>query len=67
MSKTTFATVANVTNRKTVIMYGVYDNRQRLLSLTQDQIRLMEWLKNEGIDLCGWDWQVVENIEIETI
>lgn len=57
----------DVVDRKTVIVHDVYEENPKFLSLTPDQIRLMAWLKDEGFALCEWDWQVVENIEIETI
>ena len=53
-------------DRKIIHLYGD-GGEHEFVKLTEDQYRLLEWLKKE--DLIRWDWyfEEMENIEIKEI
>lgn len=58
--------VSTESNRKIYRLYNEYDDERYFVSLTADQLNLMNWLYKKGFISTG-DWEEIDKMKIEVI
>ena len=53
--------------RKVYHLHNDYEDERYFVSLTTDQLNLLEWLCKNGPMSTDWEWEEIDKMEIEVI
>ena len=53
--------------RKVYHLHNDYDAEKYFVSLTADQLNLLQWLYRNGFMSTDWEWEEMDKMEIEVI
>lgn len=53
--------------RKVYHLHNDYDEERHFVSLTADQLNFLQWLYKKGFISTDWEWEEIDEMEIEVI